>query len=220
MDCNLIKTYYKNGHLWPVDTFSKGIIIPWVESNFPKDFSLVFRIWLAFLCILPISSDLNAQNAPRFVKTDIADSGVKLYLPGTADPVNISYSQDSSKVYTIETIDSTTGDYYHFGSIVAELNGVDLQGQEEEMLIQYMDYLQTALAIESTAGYGKGHTLETHPSAKGVLDYWVDESDDHWIVKGWAAESTIFVMFIYGPSDYPNQNVVDVFFKGARFAGD
>jgi hypothetical protein len=191
-----------------------------MEYNHSVAFTLVFRIWLVAFSILPISSVLNAQKAPRFVKTDIADSGAKLYLPGTPDPVNISYSQDSSKVYTIETIDSTTGSYYHFGSIVAQLNGVDLQGQEEEMLIQYMDYLQTALAIESTAGYGKGHTLDTHPSAKGVLDYWRDEADDHWIVKGWAAESTIFVMFIYGPSDYPNQNVVDIFFKGARFAGD
>lgn len=178
------------------------------------------RNWLSLFLLLPAISFLCAQSAPRFVKTDIADSGAKIYLPGKPAPVEVSLSQDSSLVYTIETLDSTTGAYYHFGSIVVNLNQVDLSGQEEEMLISYMDYLKSAFKIESAAGYGKGHTLSTHPSAKGVLDYWLDEEGTRWIVKGWAAESTIFVMFVYGPEDYPNQQVVDIFFKGARFVGD
>lgn len=64
------------------------------------------------------------------------------------------------------------------------------------------------------------HTLSTHPSAKGVLDYWKDATGDEWVVKGWAAESTLFVMFVYGPEAYPNYIIVDTFFKGARFKGD
>ena len=163
---------------------------------------------------------LYGQTAPHFIKTDIGDSGTQIYLPGKPDPIAVSYAQDSSVVYTIETVDSTSGDLYHFGCIVVNLNGVDLTGQEEDILISYMDYLQSAFEIESSAGYGKGHILSTHPSAKGVLDYWEDADQTHWIVKGWAAESTLFVMFIYGPEDYPNQNIVDVFFNGARFKGD
>ncbi len=178
------------------------------------------RTSLSLLLLLPSLSFLLGQKAPRFVKTDIADSGCKLYLPGQADPVNISYSPDSSIVYTIETIDTSLGSFYHFGSIVINLKGVDLAGQEEDMLMSYMDYLKTTFNVKESAGYGKGHSLPTHPSAKGVLDYWLDETQTHWVVKGWAAESTIFVMFIYGPKDFPNPNVADIFFNGARFKGD
>ncbi len=169
---------------------------------------------------LAFAGQMAAQTAPRFVKTPIGNSGCSLYLPGKADPVDISYSPDSSVVYTIESLDSTTGKYFHFGAILVELNGVDLAGTEEEMLVNYMDYLQGAFEIEEAAGYGKGHTLSTHPSAKGILDYWTDIDEDEWTVKGWAAESTLFVMFVYGPEVYPNYNIVETFFNGARFKGD
>lgn len=189
-------------------------------STHLNSLNMNLRNWLILFLFFPAISFLNAQSAPRFVKTDIADSGTQIYLPGKPDPVAISLSQDSSIVYTVESLDTTTGAYFHFGSIVANLNQVDLRGMEEEMLISYMDYLKSVFQIESAAGYGKGHSLTTHPSAKGVLDYWRDVEGTHWVVKGWAAESTIIVMFIYGPKDYPNPQVVDLFFKGARFKGD
>ncbi len=178
------------------------------------------RALLTFSLLLASLPSLTAQKVPRFIKTDVSNSGCKVYLPGTADPVDIAYAPDSSVVYTIETIDSTTGAYFHFGSIIVNLNGIDLEEQEEEMLENYMDYLKGAFNINESAGYGLGHTLDTHTSAKGIIDYWKDEDGDEWIVKGWAAESTLFVMFVYGPSVYPNSNIVDVFFKGARFKGD
>lgn len=178
------------------------------------------RLPLFFFFLVVTTVAIRAQTAPRFIKTDIGDSGCKIYLPGKADPVGVSFSPDSSLVYTIETLDSTTGAYYHFGSVLVNLNNVDLEGQEEDVLVAYMDYLKTAFKIEEAVGYGKGHSLSTHSSAKGVLDYWKDSGGDQWAVKGWAAESTIFVMFVYGPGEYPNSNIVDVFFKGARFKGD
>ncbi|MFN0216835.1 MAG: hypothetical protein ACKVT2_21475 [Saprospiraceae bacterium] len=177
-------------------------------------------IWLSLISFNLLCASLTAQTTPRFTKTEIADSGCKIYLPGKAGNVEVTYSPDSSVVYTMETIDTSTGSEYHFGCIVVNLNGVDLAGMEEEMLIGYMDYLKSGVNVTEAAGYGKGHTLSTHPSAKGVLDYWVDANNLKWVVKGWAAESTIFVMFVYGQEDYPNYNVVDIFFKGARFKGD
>jgi hypothetical protein len=175
---------------------------------------------LALLVLLGLASIVQAQTAPRFVKTPIGDSGCSLYLPGKPDPVDVSFSPDSSVVYTIETLDSTSGKYFHFGTILVNLNGMELAGMEEDMLESYMDYLQQAFEIVESAGYGRGHTLSTHPTAKGVIDYWEDATGDQWAVKGWAAESTLFVMFVYGPENYPNYNVVDMFFNGARFKGD
>lgn len=169
---------------------------------------------------LGLNAGLWAQKAPRFSKTPVGDSGVSLYLPGAPVDQTVSYSPDSSKVYTIEAIDSSQGAMYRFGSIVVNMKGVEVAGMEDEILTQYMDYLKEEFTVKSSAGYGKGHTLSTHPSAKGVLDYWLDGDGTHWIVKGWAAESTLFVMFIYGPEDYPNVNISELFFKGARFFGD
>jgi hypothetical protein len=161
-----------------------------------------------------------AQKAPRFTKTPVGDSGASVYLPGLPVDQTVSYSPDSSKVYTMEAIDTSQGASYRFGVIVVNLNGVDLKDMEEEMLTQYMDYLKDMFGVKQSAGYGKGHTLDTHPTAKGVLDYWLDAEETHWVVKGWAAESTLFVMFIYGPEDYPNVNVAQLYLNGARFAGD
>lgn len=176
---------------------------------------------LFFLLLLFVGSSAFSQNSLRFTKYDVGTSGCKLYLPDTPDPVDLSYSPDSSKVYTIEALDSTTNAYYHFGAIVVDLKGGALADDEkEDMIISYMDYLKTAFNIESSAGYGKGHTLTTHETAKGVLDYWVDKDGDHWKVMGWAAEQYIIVQFVYGPRDYPNTNVLDIFFKGIRFPGD
>lgn len=170
--------------------------------------------------LISFHTNLCAQKAPRFTKTPVGDSGVSIYLPGAPTDQTVSYSPDSSKVYTIETVDTTQGAAYHFGAIVVNLNNVDLKDIEETMLIQYMDYLKEMFGVKEAAGYGKGHTLSTHPSAKGVLDYWLDSTGTHWKVKGWAAESTLFVLFIYGSEDFPNVNISEMFFNGARFVGD
>lgn len=175
---------------------------------------------IGLLAVLFFTGFTLLPQAPRFNKVDVGDSGCKVYIPGKPDPVKLEYSPDSSKVYTIETLDSTYGAYFHMGAIVVRLKDVDLKDQGEEMLISYLDYLKEAFKIKKAIGYGKGHTLSTHPTAKGVIDYWEDADGDQWAVKGWAAESTIFVMFIYGPKEFPNNNVKNVFFDGARFPGD
>jgi hypothetical protein len=175
---------------------------------------------LTMVLLAALQTLVLAQKAPRFTKTPVGDSGTFIYLPGAPVDQTVSYSPDSSKVYTIEAVDSSQGASYRFGAIVVNLNNVDLKDMEEEMLTQYMDYLKGMFGVKESAGYGKGHTLSTHPTAKGVLDYWLDTEGTHWKVKGWAAESTLFVLFIYGPEDYPNVNVSELFFNGARFRGD
>lgn len=173
------------------------------------------------LALLVFTGFTTFTQAPRFKKVAVSDSGCSIYIPGNPDPVTMEYSPDSSKVYTIETLDSTYKSYFHMGAIVVRLKDAILKPEEsEDMLVSYMDYLKTAFNIKKSVGYGKGHTLSTHPTAKGVIDYWEDADGDQWTVKGWAAESTMFIMFIYGPTEYPNYNVQSMFFEGARFPGD
>lgn len=162
----------------------------------------------------------HAQTAPRFAKYPVAETGFYIYLPAEPGPVTMEYSPDSAKVYTIEAVDSSQGKYFHFGAIVALMNGVDLAGQEDSVLTKYLDYLKGAFSIKSSAGYGYGHTLSTHPSAHGIIDYWGDKDGDEWKINAWAAEHAIVVQFEYGPSEYPIYNVMEIFGKAIRFPGD
>lgn len=175
---------------------------------------------LLFAVFLALAWTPAQTTAPKFARYNISDSGCKIFLPAKPDPVTMDYSPDTSKVYTIECLDSTYKSFFHFGSIVVDLKDTLKDGEVEDMLIAYLDYLKTAFNITEAAGYGKGHTLSTHPSAKGVIDFWKDKDGDEWSIKAWGDRHILFVMFIYGPKEYPNYNVKEVFFNGARFPGD
>ncbi|MFM7021821.1 MAG: hypothetical protein ACKOXB_02500 [Flavobacteriales bacterium] len=176
------------------------------------------KFFLSFALLLVVCSAA-AQTVPHLKKYDISDSKFRIYLPSAPDPVSMEYSPDSAKVYTIEALDSSQNKYFHFGAIV--VTGLSLDNEiKEEMLISYMDYLKTSIGIESSIGYGKGHTLSTHASAVGVIDYWKDKDGDEWKVKGWIDNNSIVVMFIYGPGEYPIASIPEIFFAGIRFPED
>lgn len=152
---------------------------------------------------------------PRFTKTAISTSGCFAYLPVSDAIFDVSYSPDSSIVYT--------GDFpvddYHYALIVVKLKDTYLAGKEEKenMLISYLDFLKESFSIEGAAGYGMGRMLESNPDAIGILDYWEDTDKDQWVVEGWADGSTIAVMMIYGPGEFPNTNVANIYLEGFRF---
>ncbi|MCL5073002.1 MAG: hypothetical protein M1308_19250 [Actinobacteria bacterium] len=128
---------------------------------------------------------------------------------------DISYSEDSSIVYASEV----QVDNHYFGLICvkffSKLEGTD--SEKEDLLINYLDFLKTAFKIKESAGYGKGHSLESCPSAKGVIDYWEDEKGQKWQIKGWINEEYLSVLYIYGKLEYPNFNIANMFLNGFRF---
>lgn len=159
------------------------------------------------------------EKVPRFHKVAVGSSGTYAYVPDDEEfEVDLSYSPDSSAVYTGEVLCGT----YRFAVIVVKLNGTELVNQEEreDMLVSYMDYLQQTFSIVGAAGYGKGHTLEMYPEATGVIDYWEDEDGDEWVVKGWADTHTLAVLMLYGTGTYPYYNAQDMFLNGFRFDGE
>lgn len=176
----------------------------------------------AFLfLLLSTAKFVTAQSAsPQFSKYPIGESTVQIYFPSQPDEVYVDYSPDSSMVYTVECTDSSTGQDFQFGAIVVNLKGEIEEDRQEELLISYFDYLKESFKIQSSSGYGKGHTLTTHESAKGIIDLWEDEDLQKWEVTGWIAENTIVVLFEYGPDEYPNKKVIEIFMKGVRFFGD
>jgi len=174
-----------------------------------------FIVTFLFLSLIGVAQETEEFHAPRYSKQVIGESGVSLYLPQSEDiGLEKSFSDDSSEVYTLEVEEGG----FHYAGIVVKLNGTTLETYEdrESMLINYMDYLQSAFSITEVAGYGKGHTLESAPEAVGVIDYWYD-GEDEWAVKGWATKTHLVILMLYGADEYPSITSQSLFLNGARF---
>ena len=127
-----------------------------------------------------------------------------------------TYSEDSSIVYTGEC----KADSLNYGIICVKLKEqVSDSKDAEDLMIGYLDYLKTSFKIKSSAGYGKGHTMEKKPDAKGVIDYWTDETGDEWKVKAWTDEKFIGVLYVYANGKLEYAPKQDVFLNGFRFPG-
>ena len=172
---------------------------------------------IILLCLFFVSNS-NAQEeyqAPRLHKTAIGKSGCYAYMPQGEIEFDLAYSPDSSTVYTGEI---TEGDF-NYGIIVIKMKETVLATTEDRinMVESYLDYLKEQFAITDAAGYGEGHTMENYPDAVGVIDYWIDEDKDTWQIKGWVDSNTIGILMIYGPTEYPNFNVQQMYLDGFRF---
>lgn len=173
------------------------------------------QLFTALVVLLISGAYAQKYEAPRLGKTAIGNSGCFAYLPEGELEVKTEYSPDSSVVYSGEIIH---GDH-HFAAIVVKLNGTVLETEDEkyDLLVSYLDFLQTQFNIVGSAGYGKGHTLEKFPDAVGIIDYWVDTDEDEWAIKGWVDSNTMGILMIYGAGEYPNFNVQSLYLDSFRF---
>jgi len=156
------------------------------------------------------------ESFPRFVKQAISTSGCQAYFPGTVDDFEMSYSQDGAEVYTGEI--ETNG--YNFATItvkfaepIPDQNAVVWDG----LVDSYLTYLQQQFSIIESAGIGKGHTLESHPIAKGYLDYWADVDGIQYVIKAWMDENYLGILMVYSETNDLDFNLQQVFLNGFRF---
>ncbi len=175
------------------------------------------RQFFTVLFVLAIGTFSQAQKAPKFEKTPIGNSGAYVYMPAKGEPAELTYSEDKSKVYTM----NVEFDDYLYDVVFVELaEPLESETIAEGMLIEYIDYLKTVLETKECAGYGKGRTLSTHNGARGVIDYCKDSDNYELQITGWADKKYLAVLIITGEHQYPNPSVSDIFFKGIRFPGD
>lgn len=179
----------------------------------------MYHTILSTMLVFLTGFHLKASEELLLNKIEIASSGCSAYMIGKPGEVSISNSPDGSEIFTVESVSQKYPDY-QFGVILVKLIGIDENVDREQLLMAYMDFLKTPFSITASAGYGKGHTLETHASAKGVIDYWEGSDGLKWVLQGWAAEDYLVVMFISGPQTFDNVSIQKVFFNGIRFPGD
>lgn len=148
-------------------------------------------------------------------KYPIGESGCAAYFfcdPGT---FNMSYSEDSSRIYTGECVNGET----NYGLICVQLNQTDLKiGEVEVVMLSYLDYLKTAFKVTSAAGYGKGHRLRGKEDIHGIIDYWKDESGANYKIKGWTDGHFIIVLYAKSAKELV-ETKANVFLDGIIFKG-
>ena len=174
--------------------------------------------WFGFLFIpfFLAAQTEETVKVPRLTKMAIGQSGCSAYFPQGMPDFNLSKSEDSSEVYTSEV----EVDGYLFSCITVKFGMpfTDTAPEDlETLLISYMDFLKTNFNITTSAGVGRGHTLESAPDARGVIDFWEDADSLHYAVKGWVNEKYLGIMFIYGEDDYPHLNLQQMYLDGFRF---
>ena len=170
------------------------------------------KLTIIFL-ILSTASLVQAQSLKKY---DIGSSGCKAYFFCNPGEFEITYSEDSSKVYTGEC----KSDSLSWGVICVALKEPIAAGSEaEDMLASYLDYLKTAFNITSAAGYGKGHVMNNYADARGMIDYWKDKDGDEWKIKGWTDGKFIAVLYVYAKGKLDETNKVNIFLDGFRFKG-
>ncbi len=173
---------------------------------------------LFFFFFILILSNVKSQSTsiPRLEKMSIPECGCSVYMPKGTTPFNKSFSSDSSLVFTAEYI---TEDNFSFSAITVKFKeslGND-KTTNEDMLELYMDYIKSQLSITSSAGYGKGHTMEKYPDAIGIIDYWENSAGFQFAVKGWIDGENLAIFYIAGTKEYPHFNLQQMYLDGFRF---
>ncbi len=174
---------------------------------------LISLFCLLFLSTLIFAQESQKHPVPRMKKVQIAETGCAVYIPSETT-FNLSKSEDGSEVYTGEV----EFDGFNFAVICVKFAEpiIEKDGRVD-VLTSYMDFLQGQFGIENSAGYGKGHTLESNPDAVGVIDYWQDADAVDYAVKGWIDGKYLAVLLLYGEGEYHYFNVQEMFLNGFRF---
>jgi len=154
--------------------------------------------------------------APRFVRSNLGDLGVSAYLPKDFPSFDASKSQDGSDVRS----GSLDADGYTYSCIAVRFaERMDAEPDELEVLLEsYLDFLKGAFEATESAGYGRGHTLESDPEVRGLLDYWKSGPNNEHVVMGWVNQTHLIVLAISGPRQYPAFPAQQLYLRGARFS--
>lgn len=166
-----------------------------------------------FLLIVVLLFAVKA-NSQSIKKYPIDKTGCAVYMFCEPGKFTISYSEDSSKVYTA----SCTKEKNEYGVICVQLKDSVASEDAATLLESYLDFLKGQFAIRDAAGYGKGMHLKDREEIIGIIDYWKDDSNKEWAIQGWTDGKIIAVLYTKGEKQ-ADFNLQQVFFKGFRFPG-
>ncbi len=169
----------------------------------------MFRLFV-LLCSFGVAGSLSAQVIKKY---PISNSGCAVYMYCDPKAFTLSYSSDSSMVWTGEC-DAGNVTY---GVITVKLKQpvADLD-EAQDLVVSYLDFLKQRFEIAMSVGYGKGSRLKDDPETRGVTDYWQDGSENQWKIKGWTNGKFIGVVYVY-TSGQLQETKINVFLDSFKF---
>ena len=169
----------------------------------------MFRLMLVSVALVVAGS----SSAQLIKKYQVGNSGCSVYMYCDPKEFEVSYSEDSSMIWTAEC---GQGDYT-YGVINVQLKQPvsDLE-DAQNLIVSYLDFLKGEFGIRSAVGYGKGNRLKDNPDTRGVIDYWEDESGNRWKVRGWTDGNFLAVLYVYSAKEL-QETKINLFLDGFVF---
>jgi len=128
---------------------------------------------------------------------------------------NITYSEDSAKVYTSECGDN---DIYYMVICIELKQTLSPVFKAEAALMTYVNHLKTQFKVISSTAYSTGHKLNGNEKTRGIAEQWKDDEQFNWKVKGWTDGRFLTVLLVYSKKDLP-ETTVNPFLDGLLFKG-
>ena len=170
--------------------------------------------WSLFIGLVLIHCTGIGQTAIK--KYSIGDSKCQAYFFCNPGEAGKTYTPDSAIVYQM----SCEFDSLESGLICVDLRSASMKLDDAEtLMITYIDYLKTVFKVKSALGYGYGHTMDSYPNARGVIDQWEDETGSTIKIKSWTNGRYIGFLFVSGSAKKidANFNKINAYLNGFRF---
>ena len=164
------------------------------------------------LILLGSFTAAKSQPAKRY---PIANTGASVSYSCDPGKFGVTISADSAKVYTSECgVDDI---YYMVICIEPKKNMLPLF-KAEMALTDYLDVLKKQFQIVSATGYVKAQRLNGSEETRGVVDYWKDNEQFNWKVKGWTDGKLLAVLVAYSKKSLV-ETTINPFLDGLLFKG-
>ena len=166
--------------------------------------------------LLMVFSAIQGYAQNQLTRYLVGNSGCSAGFYAQPDPPNVSFSSDSSRMYTMQSTDAEGITC----SLVTIKLAQKLEGDDiDAMLTGYMDFLKVQFRVNHSGGYSKGQILATHPKAQGMSDNWSNDKSEI-SVMGYSDGHFIGILLIFADKGKNMTAKKAEFFKGFRFPGD
>ncbi len=155
-------------------------------------------------CFVAAFTSITAQTT-SFKNYPISTTGYSALFPADPGPPYVTLNNSELPEYTLEV--SSNGKRYGLQLIVLEKNFLNSDKETlESLLVMYMQLLKLSYDVTSGIGYIREQKHPSNANATGILDFWEDERNAQWAVKGWVDKTALVVMYVHTP----NQNGMEV----------
>jgi Fe-S-cluster formation regulator IscX/YfhJ len=88
----------------------------------------------------------------------------------------------------------------------------------QSVLKDYVNFLKVQLKVTSSTNFSQDHNLKANKNTRGITEYWKDEEQFNWKIKGWTDSKFISVLLAYSKKELA-ENTVNPFLDGLLFKG-